>query len=78
MKTAVSLPDKLFEEAESVARTLRLSRSQLYARALAEFLQQRSPLEVTAKLNELYGDAPASVPPALDRAQRRALPKESW
>ena len=78
MKTAVSLPDKLFEEAENAARTLRVSRSQLYARALAEFLNQRRPEGVTAKLNELYKDAPASVPPALDRAQRRALPKESW
>ena len=55
-----------------------MSRSQLYARALPEFLQQRRAEGVTAKLNEINRETPAAVPPALDRAQWRALPVENW
>ena len=36
MKTAISLPDELFAAAEKLAERLGVSRSQLYATALAE------------------------------------------
>ena len=78
MKTAVSLPDDLFRQAEASARRLRVSRSQLYARAIADFLQRQDDSSVTERLNEIYSHWPAKVEAALNRAQLKSLPKETW
>lgn len=53
VKTAVSIPDQLFADAESAARRLGVSRSKLYARALEQFLARQEADPVTAKLDEL-------------------------
>jgi len=78
MKTAVSLPVALFRRGEATARRLRVSRSQLYATALAEFLDRVQSDRVTEQLNQVYGDQPARVDPAFHRAQMRSLAKDSW
>jgi metal-responsive CopG/Arc/MetJ family transcriptional regulator len=78
MKTAVSLPDELFRQAEASARRLRVSRSQLYAKAIADFLRRQDDSSITERLNEVYSRRPAKVDAALARAQLRSLPKESW
>jgi hypothetical protein len=57
MKVAISVPDPLFRQAESVARRLRIPRSQLYARALEVFLSQQPRPDVTERLNAVYGAA---------------------
>lgn len=54
MKTAVSVPDGLFQKAEAAARRLRVSRSELYAKAIAEFLKQEDGTAITERLNEVY------------------------
>lgn len=56
VKTAISIRDDIFEAAERTAATLGLSRSELYARAVAEFVEQCSGDRVTERLNEVYGD----------------------
>jgi metal-responsive CopG/Arc/MetJ family transcriptional regulator len=43
MKTAISIPDEVFEEAERLAIELQTSRSQLYSRALQEFVARHAP-----------------------------------
>lgn len=53
VKTAVSIPDQLFADAEAAARRLGVSRSKLYARALEQFLAQQETDSVTARLDEL-------------------------
>jgi DNA-binding transcriptional MocR family regulator len=78
MKTAISLPDPLFRQAETAARSLRISRSQLYATALAEFLSRRQADAVTERLNAVYSRRPAKLDAALQRAQLRSLDKDSW
>ncbi len=78
MKTAVSLPDSLFRRAETAARRLRVSRSRLYATAIAEFLHRREANTVTQRLNDLYSRKPAKVDPALYAAQLRTLDKDPW
>ncbi len=78
MKTAVSLPDNLFRRAEAVARRLRVSRSQLYATAISEFLERRRGESVTERLNAVYSRHPAKVDPALQRAQLKSLNKDHW
>jgi len=78
VKTAVFLPDELFELADSAARKLGVSRSRLYATAIAEYLERRRASAVTERLNEVYGKQPARIDPAFLRAQRKSLEKESW
>ena len=59
MKTAISLPDPLFKEAEAAAKDLGLSRSKLIQIALEDFLKRRREVNLTAEVNrniQRYGD----------------------
>jgi len=53
MKTAVSLPDDLFAEAERIARRLKKPRSRLYSEAIREYLARHDPDLIAEKLNEV-------------------------
>jgi len=78
VKPAISLPDDLFRLAEAAARRLRVSRSQLYATALSEFLDRRQARRVTERLNEIYSEEPAKLDPALSFAQSKSIESDSW
>lgn len=78
MKTAISLPDDLFRLGESAARKFRMSRSELYATALREFLERRRASSITARLDEIYSKQPSALDPALNSAQLQSLEKDSW
>jgi metal-responsive CopG/Arc/MetJ family transcriptional regulator len=78
MKTAISLPDQLFVEAEQVAKRLHMSRSKLYATAIAQFLKQHGSREVTARLNEVYAKEKSQLDPVLHALQIQSLPHEDW
>jgi metal-responsive CopG/Arc/MetJ family transcriptional regulator len=78
MKTAISLPDPLFAEAEQVAKRLRMSRSKLYATAIAQFLKQHGSREVTERLNEVYAQEKSPLDPVLHVLQLQSLPREDW
>jgi hypothetical protein len=78
MKTAVSVPDDLFQQAEATARRLRVSRSELYAQAIAAFLRQQDAAAITDRLNNLYSGQPAKLDSALHRAQLKSLKKDGW
>ena len=56
MKTAISLPDRVYFEAEETARNLGISRSALYLSALMEYLKRNNRKNITQKLNEVYND----------------------
>ena len=77
MKTAVSMPDDLFRLAEATARRLRVSRSELYSKAIAEFLKGQSGNAVTERLNAVYSRRPAKVDSGLHRAQLKSLEKDA-
>jgi metal-responsive CopG/Arc/MetJ family transcriptional regulator len=57
MKTAISLPDEVFERAELAAKRLKVSRSELYSRALSEYLARHTDSEVTAAINAAISEA---------------------
>ena len=79
MKTAISIPDPVFRSAERAARRLKLSRSQLYAAAVTEYVERRKSAGVTAKLNQVYADTGAPVlDPVLAAAQFRSLRGKRW
>ncbi len=58
MKTAISLPDRLYKEAEKTAKSMGIPRSQLFARALQEFIARHRKEHVTESLNKLYSQRP--------------------
>ncbi len=78
MKTAVSLPDDLFRQAEAAAHRLRVSRSRLYATAISEFLGKQTANAVTERLNQVYSSRASKLDAALRRAQFRSVDKHSW
>jgi metal-responsive CopG/Arc/MetJ family transcriptional regulator len=78
MKTAISLPDDLFRLAEATALRLRVSRSELYAKAIAEFLKQQDGNAITERLNDVYSRRPAKVDSGLHHAQLKSLERDAW
>lgn len=78
MKTAISIPDALFDEAEQTAGDLKMSRSQLYVEAIREFLEKRSASRITKQLNAVYGKEPSRVAPKSEAALYEGLSRETW
>ncbi len=78
MKVAISLPDTLFSAAEQMAEQLHVSRSQLYAQALAEYMDKRHEAAITQRLNAVYGAGQEGLDPALNKAQLGVLGDEAW
>jgi predicted transcriptional regulator len=78
MKTAISVPDELFDRAEALANSLGIPRSQLYARALADYIDAHSQTHVTDGLNRVYPAAESSLDSALAASQLSAIPDEDW
>ena len=79
MKTAVSIPDALFAQAEELAQRLGKSRSQVYREALAEYVARREPGAVTAALNQVADDlARDGADSWLEAASRTTLGRSEW
>jgi hypothetical protein len=80
MKTAVSIPDRVFQSAEKLAARLGVSRSELYARALSALVEQHREDVVTSKLNEIYdqGGEQSSLEQELGALQTKSIPRERW
>jgi metal-responsive CopG/Arc/MetJ family transcriptional regulator len=78
MKTAISLPDPLFKSGDQLAKRLGVSRSELYARALAEYVAKHRASQYTDRLNAVYAAEESRMDPGVLAAQVRALPDESW
>ncbi len=78
MKTSVSLPEDLFRRAESMARKMRISRSELYAIAILEFLERRRTKNITERLNKVYSIEYAALASALQFAPLHSIKREDW
>ena len=77
VKTAVSIPDPIFEAADRLARRRRISRSELYAEALAKLLDSDQSTEITERLDGVYGERPSELDPGLAALQAAAV-DEDW
>lgn len=78
MKTAISIPDPIFEAAEGFAHRQGISRSELYAKAVAEYIATRKSANITQKLNEVYGDEESTLDKELHTMQTSSLLQEEW
>lgn len=78
MKTAISVPNDVFERIEKYAKTKKMSRSQFFSKAAQEYLDSREKEDITANLNEVYSKEDSSVDPVLFKMALLSLPKEEW
>jgi metal-responsive CopG/Arc/MetJ family transcriptional regulator len=78
MKTAISLPDSVFEEAEALSQRLGLSRSELYTKALQAYLKKYNRHQILHKLNQVYSQESSELDPMLAKMQFVSLPREDW
>ena len=78
MKTAISIPDKLFKAADQYAKSHGVSRSQLYAKAVAQFLEQHPTDHITKQLNEIYSTESAKLDDTISTMQFSSIEKEEW
>ncbi len=78
MKTAVSIPDNIFLDAERYAKNHGFSRSKLYSKALAQFLEKNSKEDVTKELDKIYSHQPSALNETVATLQFCSLGKEEW
>ena len=78
MKTAISLPDELFASADALAVRLGVSRSNLFATALAEFLAKHQSRRVTERLDAVYATESSALDPVIRKAQRKTILRDKW
>jgi metal-responsive CopG/Arc/MetJ family transcriptional regulator len=73
MKTAISIPDKTFDKAERFAKARGMTRSELYRRAVEDYLQRYSEEALKKELDALYSEEDSSVDPVMQELQYRSL-----
>jgi len=78
MKTAISIPDNIFRSADSFAKRHGISRSELYATAVAEFLSRHRSKQVTARLDSVYEEVDSTLESELVNTQSRSIQHENW
>ena len=78
MKAAVSIPDDVFQEADRLARELKTSRSQLYSRALKEFLARHASDQITEAMDRVCDALDQRSNEFTTRAARRVLENTEW
>ena len=78
MKTAISLPDSLFHAADSLARRMGMSRSELFRVAVADYIEAHKRDQVREALDAVCSERPSQLDAELMLMQTMSLPKEDW
>lgn len=78
MKTAISIPDHVFEGAERFARRTKKSRSQLFSDAVKEYLARHAPDEVTEAMDRVCSELETTTDEFVSAAGRRILKGSKW
>jgi metal-responsive CopG/Arc/MetJ family transcriptional regulator len=77
MKTAISIPDDIFSCAEQFAKRQHLSRSELYARAVSEYVEEHKTMQVREKLDSVYSTESSRMDSTVAQLQSEAI-HEEW
>jgi predicted transcriptional regulator len=78
MKTAVSIPDDIFERVETLAHRAKRSRSEVYARALSEYVARHAPDRVTEAMDRVLEEVNEPTDRFALQAARRTLERSEW
>lgn len=73
MKTAISIPDAVFRQADRFAKRKAISRSELYTRSVRAYLEQEGRL--TEQINAVYETEDSTLDPTLEELQQRSIRK---
>lgn len=78
MKTAISIPDAVFDEAESLAKRMAVSRSELFRRAVEAYVETHRHDRVREALDAIYSEESSAIDEALAEMQTASLAREDW
>lgn len=78
MKTAVSVPDDVFERAERLAHREGRSRSEVYSAALREYVARHAPDEVVDALDRVVAEVGEGIDPFVTAASQQTLESIEW
>ena len=78
MKTAISIPDEIFEGAERLARRTNKSRSQLFSDAVREYVGRHASEEVTEAMDRVCSEVQDPKDKFVSLAARRVLERSEW
>ncbi len=78
MKTAISIPDPVFEAAENFAKNLGVSRSELFSKAISEYMETHKYQGVTESLNIVYSGEKSCLDEELAALQMQAIQRDEW
>jgi len=80
MKTAVSIPDHIYEQADRLARREGRSRSDVYSAALREYVARHAPDELTAAIDHSMAELGDDANPDgfVRAAAARILDETAW
>ena len=80
MKTAISVPDEIFEQAAGQAAALGISRSEFFARAARRYLDELAAQSLTRQIDEalqtIGADDSSAAAAAIGR--RRLAAEDGW
>ena len=78
MKIAISIPDSIFQSAEIKAHQLDISRSELFTKAISEYLEKHKYEDVTESLNQVYGKVSSSLDEKVTAMQFSSVERDVW
>lgn len=78
MKTAVSIPDDVFEAAQRLAQRTRKSRSRIFSEALKEYVARHAPDQVTEAMDRVCAEFGVQEDRFVAGASRRILKRSEW
>ena len=78
MKTAISIPDEIYHSADQLAKRLGVSRSELYSKAVLNYINAHKHDAVTKALDQIYAKEKSEIDPVINVMQLGSLPKEGW
>ena len=81
IKTAISIQEPLFEQAEKMAHKMRVSRSRLFVLALEDYISRQQNRELLAQINAAYAERPDPAEKTLNRKMRRVhrrMVEDEW
>lgn len=78
MKTAISIPDPIFQAAENMAKHLGMSRSELFTVAMSEYIKAHDDQDITQSLNKVYSQTESQLDKQIASMQMGSISKEEW
>ena len=78
MKTAISVPNDVFELSERLAKKLKVSRSKIFAMGVKKLGEEYDEEDIVARINAVCKEVDTSLDPFWKEVQSRTLPKDKW